>query len=147
MRSKLVSPYDTPNTWFVYIVRAKGLAMKVGFAADPLNRLSALQTGSPAKLFVYGAYRIYEETVARTVERRVQDVLTQMGLALHGEWFQDKPTKAKRVLKDELHRVGAPLHWITPDGKFKVDKYTKVGKPKLSGLPWHGRPGRAHQIC
>lgn len=110
--------------------------MKIGYAADPIKRLGGLQTGSPAKLELVGAYRFYRSDFAKLVERRVHDTLKKRGHRLHGEWFQERIRRARLLIMHEADRLGAPLHWVEPDGTFKADKLKKLPKSATSDVMW-----------
>lgn len=68
----------------LYVLRA-GEFIKVGFTkGDVLDRIAALQTGCPTKLFLLGT-----GPGGRFIERELHKILKDY--RSHGEWYRDAP--------------------------------------------------------
>lgn len=67
----------------LYFIRSMTLeAMKIGFAVDPEQRLSGIQTGNPHRLYISTVVPIQREA-----ERALHDFLKPH--RTHGEWYPD----------------------------------------------------------
>lgn len=80
----------------IYLVGAAGTTMfKVGFSAgDVESRLTMLQVGSPAILFICGSFTVE----GRADERRLHELLAPYHT--HGEWFDLGPEMVAKVLNE-----------------------------------------------
>lgn len=88
----------------VYLVAANEAGpCKVGFAADPVLRLRELQTGSAARLKLYG---IFPTPKAKELERKVHDRLGHANMT--GEWFGIPVERAWEAIVAE-HRKSYPV--------------------------------------
>lgn len=82
---------------FVYVIHAVGTnRVKIGYSADPANRLSELQTASPFPLDLVGT-RPGTPDMERGLHRH---------LYKHhrvGEWFEIEPKQALRIVESFIH--------------------------------------------
>ena len=72
---------------YVYLIMAPDVgAMKVGKSRSPVDRLRAMQTGSPASLILAGMSFMHDVTKAEAyLHRKLRRY------HLHGEWFRARP--------------------------------------------------------
>jgi hypothetical protein len=78
----------------VYFIRAiGGGAIKIGFSAEPKNRLGAAQTYSPHKLVLVGSLEGTQALETRLHQRFA-------AFHLRGEWFREE------ILPEVLHLLG-----------------------------------------
>jgi hypothetical protein len=73
---------------YVYFLTAFGEnpLIKIGKANDPVERMKALQTGSPFKLKMLGSVKCKSELHALQVERPAHDIFRKQ--RRRGEWFR-----------------------------------------------------------
>jgi hypothetical protein len=88
---------------YVYIIGPKKTGpYKVGHAKSVPKRLAALQTGSPVRLRVWGAWRCPEGT-AREVEQAVHKRLDWA--RVYGEWFDIDQPALRQVVTEMRART------------------------------------------
>lgn len=74
---------------FLYIVGYQG-SVKIGFAGNIKNRISALQTASPNKIECYACFSVADHI--RHLERSIHHALRDKRIS--GEWFTVAPDEA-----------------------------------------------------
>jgi len=79
------------TTCDVYVISAAN-AVKIGIAADPLDRVARLQTGADGKLALAKSWRLPRRRDAFDVEREAHYQLR--GQRLRNEWFAVTPEEA-----------------------------------------------------
>jgi hypothetical protein len=73
--------------WFVYVIQEAGSGhIKVGYAQNPVIRLSELQTGNPHKLSIVYTEEFKDEEFTRQAEKLIHNYLQPTRLS--GEWFE-----------------------------------------------------------
>lgn len=101
----------------VYVVAPiDGWPCKIGISTNPMKRVSALQTASWKQLEVAWCCFVESVNVAKALERRSHDALTQQSLWLHGEWFDLRPDKAKELVAFEAALAGVETQEALPPG-------------------------------
>lgn len=107
--SSILAATTIPHRRFVYIIQSQTLRLvKVGLANDPRRRLRGLQTGSPDKLELLGAFI---SSKAPDLEIGLQRKFAEH--RAHGEWYHPK---GEPGLIADRFRVWA----ITPEYGFPV---------------------------
>ncbi len=110
---------------FVYVVKSASGLVKIGVAADPIERLSVLQTASKETLeLVYAAavrgnYGYAIEQVAHSTLRHHR---------VNGEWFNATSELAVAAIAAASHCLNDPV--VEVPGKIKAIIETDVGKDK-----------------
>lgn len=80
--------------------------VKVGYATDLVTRVSALQSGSWLKLYIFECMWFVGPLVAGRVEAGALLKLRTEGLQLRGEWFNTTATKAADALRESARDLG-----------------------------------------
>ena len=70
--------------------------VKIGISANPLKRISTLQTSCPFKIEVSFIFACPNREWAKMVEKSFHE--TQKESCLHGEWFDIEPIQAIHIL-------------------------------------------------
>lgn len=120
----------------IYAIQMKGQNLfKVGYAANPEQRLVELQIGNPFELIIY---RRIETFFALEVEKVIHDLLS--GYEVRGEWFEVKPEIIDSVFGFPATMINGFDIEKTGDGRMASYSivpsswtYTADGKVCLSG--------------
>ena len=130
---------------YVYVISAGEDRQKVGMAANPIDRLNSLRTGSPTKLTLA---HIEEVEDARVIERRAHEMMASC--RVHGEWFNCSVAAAISMVK------GAVYEFANPDPVYSTSESwpMKVGDKvvcRKGGEQWvlgsHPIEGEAYTIA
>lgn len=87
----------------IYVVRAKGVGVKIGASANMKRRLPELQCGSGKKLEIIAEI---ECDNARSVEHKAHQLLRNKRLS--GEWFSVRPERAVATVNKAIALLSAP---------------------------------------
>ena len=77
--------FQEPNYHAVYVITANGNPCKIGFSADPDERLAGLQIATPTALNLAFAIWFQTQTWARKIEQASHKKLSDK--KIKGEWF------------------------------------------------------------
>lgn len=109
-----------------------GWPCKIGISTNPLKRINALQTSVWKQLEVKWCGFVGTTNIARSLERRCHEALTEQAKWLHGEWFDLRPDKAIELIGFEAALAGVELVTSLPEGKPRAfvqalfdQKYTR----------------------
>jgi len=94
----------TNATMLVYVVGSYKGPVKIGIAHDVEKRLSALQTGHPHELRIYGTVEVPAD-IAREVEMACHGELASR--RLRGEWFKASPNLALTTVEMMAARLAS----------------------------------------
>lgn len=86
----------SPWTHSLYIIGAAEKPVKIGYAKDVEGRLMALQTGSPAQLYIFETIPRLTHKEAKALERSVHKALAAK--RLRGEWYNVDLTTAHETI-------------------------------------------------
>lgn len=81
----------------VYVIGRRGGPCKVGVSADPMKRLSSVQTGCAMVVEVWGYCTFPSRFVARQFEREAHRAMSDRRLS--GEWFDVEPEAAIQAIE------------------------------------------------
>lgn len=101
----------------IYIVAPiDGWPCKVGISTNPMKRISTLQTSCWKQLEVKWCGWAPTMQQAKEVEMKSHASLTNLGLWLHGEWFDMRPEKAADLVAFEAELAGVSCSTELPPG-------------------------------
>ena len=85
--------------------------VKIGYAADPLNRIASMQSGNWCKLFLFDLVWFKGPLIAERVESGALVSLRQAGLHIRGEWFNADAEMAASAIRASAKALG--FEWMS----------------------------------
>lgn len=122
-KQRLRPPIDSHEYHAIYVIGCFHFApVKIGLTNNIWKRVSALQTGCPYRLFVFGA-RFSTPEIITGLEWEVHKTLTELECACRGEWFDIDPNDALAVIDKCAELQEFPI--LTPE-RYKVLRETDL---------------------
>lgn len=115
---------------FIYVIEGEGGKHKIGISADPIRRLSELQTGSPVPLKLSFIATSATRDVIE-VEAYTHNLLKNYNTS--GEWFQVPASIAIGAIFEIANRLGHEIQQVRPE---TVPAVIALSKTTSKQAPW-----------